>query len=108
MGSGIDLVQQWLGASPFVQQLGIRVAKLEPDLAVLTLLRRADDGAVTGAVGPVVGSRPDHAPAPPAARLDLVRVHWARPQPGGPFARMTVPSALGTPASFALLTTELT
>ena len=37
MGSGIDLVQQWLGASPFVQQLGIRVAKLEPDLAVLTL-----------------------------------------------------------------------
>src|ERR671931_256755 len=37
MQSGTDLVQQWLAASPFVQQLGMRVDKLEPDLAVVTL-----------------------------------------------------------------------
>ena len=35
--SALDLIQQWLGASPFVQQLGMRVDKLEPDVAVLTL-----------------------------------------------------------------------
>jgi len=35
--SATDLIQQWLGASPFVQQLGMRVDKVEPDLAVITL-----------------------------------------------------------------------
>lgn len=42
------------------------------DVAVLTLLRRTDD-AVTGAVNTITGGAPDKA-APPAARLDLVRV----------------------------------
>jgi len=44
------------------------------DAAVLTLLRRTDDPAVAGAVPGVTGAPPDRA-APPAARLDLVRVH---------------------------------
>lgn len=60
------------------QSLEIRVLVLEVkeswvDVAVLTLLRRTND-AVTGAVGEVTGSAPEKA-TPPAARLDLVRVH---------------------------------
>jgi hypothetical protein len=60
------------------QTLEIRVLVLEKsdawaDVAVLTLLRRTDD-AVTGAVAQVTGGVPDKV-APPAARLDLVRVH---------------------------------
>ena len=34
---GTELIQQWLAASPFVQALDLRVDKLEPDLAVVTL-----------------------------------------------------------------------
>ena len=45
------------------------------DAAVLTLLRRAADAAVAGAVPVVTGATPDRAADPPAARLDLVRVH---------------------------------
>jgi hypothetical protein len=45
------------------------------DVAVLTLLRRAADPAVAGAVPVVTGTTPDRAAHPPAARLDLVRVH---------------------------------
>lgn len=60
------------------QKLEIRVLVLEKkdawtDAAVLTTLRRADD-AVTGAVGAVTGSAAEKA-APPAVRLDLVRIH---------------------------------
>lgn len=60
------------------QNLEIRVLVLEraenwADVAVLTLLRRTDD-AVAGAVGTITGGAPERA-APPAARLDLVRVH---------------------------------
>lgn len=60
------------------QKLDIRVLVLEKseawaDVAVLTLLRRTDD-AVAGAVGSITGGAPERA-APPAARLDLVRVH---------------------------------
>ena len=60
------------------QTLEIRVLVLEKsaawaDVAVLTLLRRTDD-AVAGAVGAITGGPPEKA-APPAARLDLVRVH---------------------------------
>ena len=35
--SGIELIEQWLQASPFVGQLGITVDKLDDGLAVLTL-----------------------------------------------------------------------
>ncbi|MDB5309603.1 MAG: hypothetical protein JWO38_3805 [Gemmataceae bacterium] len=45
------------------------------DAAVLTLLRRVDDTAVSGAVPVVTGVSSARPPAPPAARLDLVRVH---------------------------------
>lgn len=45
------------------------------DTAVLTLLRRTEDVAVSGAVPAVTGANPDRPPTPPAARLDLVRVH---------------------------------
>lgn len=60
------------------QELTVRVLVLEAketwaDAAVLTLLRRGDD-AVTGAVGKITGGAPDKT-TPPAARLDLVRVH---------------------------------
>ncbi len=60
------------------QKLEIRVLVLErtdawADVAVLTLLRRTDD-AVTGAAATITGGTADKA-APPAARLDLVRVH---------------------------------
>jgi hypothetical protein len=60
------------------QKLEVRVLVLEKtetwmDAAVLTLLRRTDD-AVTGAVGQITGGAPEKA-TPPAARLDLVRVH---------------------------------
>lgn len=60
------------------QTLEIRVLVLEKseswaDVAVLTLLRRTGD-RVTGAVAQISGGAPDKA-APPAARLDLVRVH---------------------------------
>lgn len=60
------------------QKLEVRVLVLEKkgawtDVAVLTLLRRADD-AVTGAVGAVTGGAVERA-APPAVRLDLLRVH---------------------------------
>jgi hypothetical protein len=59
-------------------KLEIRVLVLETkdawvDVAVLTLLRRIDD-AVTGAVGTITGGTPEKA-TPPAARLDLVRIH---------------------------------
>lgn len=60
------------------QKLEVRVLALEQtdawtDVAVLTLLRRADD-AVTGAVGAVTGEAGERA-APPGVRLDLLRVH---------------------------------
>ncbi|MDY3551217.1 hypothetical protein R5W24_000292 [Gemmata sp. JC717] len=60
------------------QALEVRVLVLEKqdawvDAAVLTLLRRGND-AVTGAVGAVTGDTVEKA-APPAVRLDLVRVH---------------------------------
>lgn len=60
------------------QQLDVRVLVLEKkdgwtDVAVLTRLRRGDD-AVTGAVGAVTGG-PVETAAPPAVRLDLLRVH---------------------------------
>lgn len=60
------------------QKLEVRLLVLEvkdtwADVAVLTLLRRADD-AVTDAVGDITGGAPRKA-TPPAARLDLVRVH---------------------------------
>lgn len=59
--------------------LEVRVFVLErreswADAAILTLLRRAED-VVTGAVAPVTGGTPDRAATPPAARLDLVRIH---------------------------------
>jgi hypothetical protein len=61
------------------QKVEIRVLVLEKaetwvDVAVLTLLRRTDD-AVAGAVGAITGGALDRTAAPPAARLDLVRVH---------------------------------
>ncbi|MCI0700577.1 MAG: peroxiredoxin family protein [Planctomycetia bacterium] len=61
-----------------LQKLEIRVLVLEQhetsvDVAVLTLLRRTDD-AVAGAVGTVTGGTPEKT-TPPAARLDLIRVH---------------------------------
>jgi uncharacterized protein (TIGR00369 family) len=37
VASGTELIEQWLQASPFVGLLGIRIDKLDPDLAVLTL-----------------------------------------------------------------------
>src|SRR5262249_59804068 len=54
------------------QDLEVRVLVLErrdgwADIAVLTLLRRVGD--------PDPWANPDRAPNPPAARLDLVRVH---------------------------------
>ena len=60
------------------QKLEIRVLVLEKsearaDVAVLTLLRRTDD-AVAGAVGTITGGAVEKT-TPPAARLDLVRVH---------------------------------
>jgi hypothetical protein len=60
------------------QKLEIRVMVLEAkdswiDVAVLTLLRRTND-AVSGTVGTITGGTLDK-PAPPAVRLDLVRVH---------------------------------
>ncbi|HEY1187102.1 MAG TPA: hypothetical protein VGE74_05560, partial [Gemmata sp.] len=60
------------------QKLEIRVLVLEKadawtDVAVLTTIRHTDD-AVAGAVGAVTGGTVAKA-APPAARLDLVRVH---------------------------------
>jgi hypothetical protein len=60
------------------QKLEVHVLVLDKaegwiDVAVLTLLRRNGD-AVTGAVGTITGGSP-HKAAPPAARLDLVRVH---------------------------------
>jgi hypothetical protein len=75
------------------QRLEIRVLVLEKtetwtDAAVLTLLRRKDD-AVTGAVGTITGGAPEKA-VPPAARLDLVRIHSDgsvhRLLPAGPLA----------------------
>ncbi len=59
------------------QQLEVRVLVLGTadawtDAAVLTLLRRTDD-VVAGAVGTLTNGAKDK-PAPPAARLDLVRV----------------------------------
>ncbi len=45
------------------------------DAAVLTLLRRTEDEAVADAVPVVTGRNPNRKPAPPAARLDLVRIH---------------------------------
>src|SRR5262245_54654911 len=44
------------------------------DAAVLTLLRRAED-VVAGAVGTVTGGNPDRVATPPAAHLDLIRIH---------------------------------
>ena len=60
------------------QKLEVRVLVLEKaenwaDAAVLTLLRRKDD-VVAGAAGTITGGAPEKA-IPPAARLDLVRVH---------------------------------
>ncbi|MFM8273917.1 MAG: TlpA family protein disulfide reductase [Gemmata sp.] len=61
------------------QNLEVRVLVLEKqdawaDVAVLTLLRRKGD-AVASAVGTVTGGAAADKPAPPAARLDLLRVH---------------------------------
>jgi hypothetical protein len=92
-------------------ELEVRVLALDrrdgaADLAVLTLLRRTDDGAVTGAVGQVVGVKPEAAPSPPAARLDLVRTRW-RERPGdwqretallAPAAALPLALRPGTPA----------
>jgi hypothetical protein len=60
------------------QNVEVRVLVLEKtetwvDAAVLTLLRRKDD-AVTGAVGKITGGTAEKV-APPAVRLDFVRVH---------------------------------
>ena|GEM_PF-956086 len=60
------------------QKLEIRVFVLEKkeswtDAAVLTLLRRTDD-AVAGAVPTITGGAVEKS-TPPAARLDLVRIH---------------------------------
>ena len=59
-------------------ELEVRILVLERrensvDVAVLTLLRRGNDAAVAGAVPVVTGNKPEA--TPPAARLDLVRVH---------------------------------
>jgi hypothetical protein len=70
------------------------------DLAVLTLLRRADDGAVTGAVGPVVGAKHESALSPPAARLDLVRTRWPERPGGATWQRET--ALLAPPAALPL------
>ena len=40
--TGTDYIRQWLGASPFVLQLGITVDKLDDGLAVLTMPFRQD------------------------------------------------------------------
>src|SRR5262249_4459427 len=81
-------------------QLEVRVLTLDrrdgaADLAVLPLLRRADDGAVTGAVGPVIGVKAESVQSPPAARLDLLRTRWPE-RPGVPWQRET---ALLAPAA---------
>lgn len=77
--------------------LELRVMALERrgaagDYAVLTLMRRADDGAVSGAAGAVIGAKVDRTPAPPAARLDLVRCengsHALLAPPGQPPLRL--------------------
>jgi len=44
------------------------------DAAVLTQLRRTDDGPVTGALPDISGSKVSQA-GPPAVRLDLIRIH---------------------------------
>jgi uncharacterized protein (TIGR00369 family) len=48
--SAVDLIHQWLGASPFVQRLGMRVDKLEPDLAVITLPFNATNTTIADVV----------------------------------------------------------
>ena len=63
-----------------VHDLEVRVFVLEQketwvDAAVLTLLRRAEDAPIAGAAPLVTGVKRDRSAAPPAVRLDLVRVH---------------------------------
>jgi hypothetical protein len=68
-----------------IHVLVLEKAETWTDVAVLTLLRRKDD-LVTGAVGAITGGASERA-APPAARLDLVRVRADgtihRLRPGG-------------------------
>lgn len=91
--------------------LELRVMALERrgaagDFAVLTLLRRADDGAVSGAAGAVTGARLDRTPAPPAARLDLVRAengsHALLAPPGPPPLRLAADTPTRTPPAVPL------
>src|SRR5438094_1351301 len=63
-----------------IHDLEVRVFVLEQketwiDAAVLTLLRRAEDAPIAGAAPLVTGVKRDRSAAPPAVRLDLVRVH---------------------------------
>ena len=60
-------------------EITVRVFVLErsptwADAAVLTLVRRMDDAPVAGAIPEVTGSDRENR-SPPAARLDLVRIH---------------------------------
>jgi hypothetical protein len=60
-------------------EISVRVFVLEcsptwADAAVLTLVRRKDDAPVAGALPEVTGNKRDDR-SPPAARLDLVRIH---------------------------------
>ena len=48
--SGIELIEQWLQASPFVGQLGITVDKLDDGLAVLTLPFRQEHTTIADVV----------------------------------------------------------
>ena len=48
--SGIELIEQWLQASPFVGQLGITVDKLDDGLAVLTLPFRQEHTTIEDVV----------------------------------------------------------
>ncbi len=70
-----------------VRVLVVGRQKAHADLAVLTLLRRTDD-VVTASASAVAGAQ-GRPPAPPAARLDLVRVDAAGT------ARLLVPAPAG-------------
>jgi hypothetical protein len=65
-----------------VRVLGLGRGPATADVAVLTLLRRTEDGVVATAE-----LAPDRGPVPPAARLDLVRLGWTRDEAFEPFRR---------------------
>jgi hypothetical protein len=94
-----------------MHRLEVRVLILErrdswADAAVLTLLKRADDTPVTGALPEVTGANRGGT-APPAARLDIVRIHddgtvHLLAPPGPPPIRLTADAPARSPPSVPL------